>query len=167
MNALPQTPIAATTARASLELLPMQAADLDEVARIECEVHAFPWGRGNFADAINAGYSCWVGRCAGQLVGYFVLMLAVDDAHLLTISVAGKHHGRGFGGQLLRAALSAARQGRATVFLLEVRPSNEKALAIYRHFGFAQVGVRRGYYPAAGGREDALVLTRALVEVSA
>ncbi len=55
----------------------------------------------------------------------------------------------------------------ASTLLLEVRPSNEKALALYRHFGFQQIGVRRGYYPATGGREDALVLTHALSETKA
>ncbi len=94
-------------------------------------------------------------------------MLAVDDAHLLTISVAEKRQRMGFGARLLCHAMDVAQQCNATSMLLEVRPSNEKALMMYRHFGFQQIGVRRGYYPAAVGREDALVLTRALAEVLA
>jgi len=158
MNALPHSPI---------ELLPMQAADLDAVARIECQVYAFPWGSGNFADSLNSGYSCWVCRRAGEIIGYFVVMLALDEAHLLTISVAERHQGKGYGARLLRHAMAIARECGAKVLLLEVRPSNDKALAMYRHFGFAQIGVRRGYYPATNGREDALVLTHPLAEVSA
>ena len=72
-----------------------------------------------------------------------------------------------FGARLLRHAMSVARQAGAATLLLEVRPSNVKAVELYRHFGFAQIGVRRGYYPADGGREDALVMTHALIEVSA
>lgn len=150
-----------------VEMLPMNPHDLDEVLAIEYRVYPFPWSRGNFADSMSSGYSCWVCRVGGELVGYLVLMLAVDDAHLLNISVADKRQGMGFGARLLRQAMIAGRQGGATALLLEVRPSNEKALALYRHFGFQQIGVRRGYYPAEKGREDALVLSYALLEVLA
>jgi ribosomal-protein-alanine N-acetyltransferase len=149
------------------DMLPMNVHDLDEVLAIEYRAYPFPWGRGNFADSISAGYSCWVCRVGGELVGYFVVMLAVDDVHLLNLCVAEKHRGRGLGARLLRQAMMAGRQGGATSLLLEVRPSNEKALALYKHFGFQQIGVRRGYYPAEQGREDALVLTHSLVEVKA
>ena len=148
-----------------IELLPMRPADLDAVLAIEYRVCSFPWSRANFADSMASNYSCWVCRVDQQLAGYFVLMLAVDEAHLLTIAVAESHQRRGLGARLLRQAMVIARAGGATTLLLEVRPSNANALAMY--FGFAQVGVRRGYYPAEGGREDALVLTHPLSEVSA
>jgi ribosomal-protein-alanine N-acetyltransferase len=151
----------------AVEMLPMTARDIDEVLRIEYRAYSHPWSRANFADSIGSGYSCWVCRVGGELVGYFVLMLAVDEAHLLNISVAEKRQGFGFGARLLRHAMDAARRGGAGTLLLEVRPSNERALALYRHFGFRQIGVRRGYYPAAIGREDALVLTRGLGETRA
>lgn len=150
-----------------VEMLPMNASDLDEVMAIEFSVCAFPWGRGNFADSMSSGYSCWVCRVGGELVGYFLLMIAVDEAHLLTIGVAVKRQGLGFGARMLRQAMSVARRGGAGSLLLEVRPSNAKALALYENLGFRQIGRRKGYYPAEGGREDALVLTRALDETSA
>ena len=150
-----------------IEMQPMQLADLDEVLAIEFAVCPFPWGRGNFSDSLSSGYSCWVCRVGGELAGYFVLMLAVDDAHLLTISVAAKRQGLGFGARLLRHAMNVGLAGGASALLIEVRPSNEKALTLYRHFGFQQIGVRRAYYPAAEGREDALVMTHALTEVLA
>jgi ribosomal-protein-alanine N-acetyltransferase len=150
-----------------IEVLPMGPGDLDEVLAIEYAVCSFPWGRSNFVDSMASGYSCWVCRADTLLVGYFVLMLAVDDAHLLTIGVAPSQQRKGFGARLLRQAMGVGRAGGATTLLLEVRPSNVKALAMYRHFGFGQIGVRRGYYPADGGREDALVLTHALGEASA
>ena len=150
-----------------IEILPMRPTDLDAVLAIEYRACDFPWSRANFADSMASNYSCRVCRVDNELAGYFVLMLAVDDAHLLTIAVAESHQRRGLGARLLRQAMSVGRTGGATTLLLEVRPSNAKALAMYRHFGFAQIGVRRDYYPAEGGREDALVLTHSLDEVSA
>ena len=150
-----------------IEMLPMNVSDLDEVLVIEFGVYLFPWGRGNFTDSLSSGYSCWVCRVGGELAGYFVLMLAVDEAHLLTISVAPKRQGLGFGVRMLHQAMGVARQGGAKTLLLEVRPSNVRALALYENFGFQQIGRRKGYYPAENGREDALVLTRALDKVSA
>jgi ribosomal-protein-alanine N-acetyltransferase len=133
---------------------------------IENRVYPFPWTRGNFVDSIAAGYSVWgCRRFADELVGYFVLMMAVDEAHLLNISVAEKRQGMGFGARLLRHAMRLARSGGGDQLLLEVRPSNVPALALYRHFGFQQIGVRRGYYPAEKGSEDALVMRHALAEV--
>lgn len=154
------------TLETPVEILPMTVGDIDAVFAVELDICPFPWGRGNFRDSLESGYRCWVCRIGGELVGYFVMMLAVDDAHLLTIGVAQKHQKKGFGARLLRHAMRLAREGGAETFLLEVRPSNEKALSLYLHFGFKQVGVRRNYYPAAGGREDALVLTYPLAELS-
>jgi ribosomal-protein-alanine N-acetyltransferase len=147
-----------------VEMLPMGARDLDDVLRIESRVYSHPWGRGNFTDSIDSGHSAWVCRAGGGLIGYFVLMSVVDEAHLLNLSVDEKCQGAGFGARLLHHAMDVAGQGGAERLLLEVRPSNDRALALYRHFGFRQIGVRRGYYPASVGREDALVLTRALGE---
>ena len=150
-----------------IEMQPMQLADLDEVLAIEFAVCPFPWGRGNFSDSLSSGYSCWVCRVNGVLIGYFVLMLIIDEAHLLTISVAAKRQKLGFGARLLRQAMDVALQRGARSLLLEVRPSNVSALSLYRQYGFKQIGVRRDYYPAEHGREDALVLTRELTEVRA
>lgn len=151
----------------AVEMLAMNEHDLDEVLAIEYRVHPFPWSRGNFTDSQLAGYPCRVCRVGGELVGHLVLMMAVDEAHLLNISVAPKWQGKGYGARLLRHAMIIGRQSGGTTLLLEVRPSNAAALALYRHFGFAQIGVRRGYYPAEKGREDALVLTHALMETTA
>ena len=151
-----------------LVMRPMQTSDLDAVLSIEYRIYPYPWARGHFADSLTSGYACWVGRSVAAqhaLVAYFVLMLAVDDAHLLTIGVAENHQGQGFGARMLQQAMLVARQANAKNLLLEVRPSNEKALALYRQFGFRQIGLRRAYYPAPDGREDACVLLRSLDEV--
>lgn len=151
----------------AVEMRPMETGDLDEVLAVEYSLCAFPWGKGNFSDSLASGYSCWVCRVNGELVGYFVLMQVVDEAHLLNISVAGKRQCLGYGAQLLRQAMQVALGFGARALLLEVRPSNARALTLYRHYGFRQIGVRRDYYPATTGREDALVFTRQLEEVNA
>jgi ribosomal-protein-alanine N-acetyltransferase len=151
----------------AIEMLPMNPHDLDEILRIEYRIYSHPWSRGNFSDSIAGGHSGWVCRVGGELVGYFVLMLAVDEAHLLNLGVAEKRQCLGYGARLLHHALDVARRCGAASLLLEVRPSNERALALYRQFGFRRIGVRRGYYPASEGREDALVLTRPLEETFA
>jgi ribosomal-protein-alanine N-acetyltransferase len=141
------------------ELAPMREEDLDEVMRIEDDIYSHPWTRGNFADSLRAGYACRTSRVEGELVGYFVLMAAAGEAHLLNLSVAARHQRNGHGTMLLRAVTALAREMGARTLFLEVRPSNGAAQALYTRFGFTKVGVRRGYYPAFFGREDAIVLT--------
>lgn len=143
---------------------PMEVSDLDGVMAIEKAVFPFPWSNGNFRDSLKAGYSAWVCHDGVDLVGYAVFMVALDEAHLLNISVAVSRQGEGIGARLLRWVMDRAFQAGARRLLLEVRPSNAPALRLYEHFGFVRIGVRRGYYPAKHGREDALVLTRDLGE---
>lgn len=140
-------------------LAPMREKDLDEVMEIENAIYSHPWTRGNFADSLRAGYACMTWRLDGELVGYFVLMAAAGEAHLLNLSIAAPWQRGGQGSALLREAAALSRRlGAANVFL-EVRPSNQAAQALYRRFGFRKVAVRRDYYPAPAGREDALVLS--------
>ena len=140
-------------------LAQMREADLAEVMAIESAIYTHPWTEGNFADSLHAGYQCWTWRQDGTLVGYFVLMVAAGEGHLLNLSVAADWQRRGHGSALLDEVMRIARQHHAEHVFLEVRPSNAGAKALYRRFGFRQVAVRPGYYPATAGREDALVLT--------
>lgn len=135
----------------------MQPEDLDAVAAIEAGIYSHPWTRGNFVDALRAEYECWVWREADDLVGYFVLLVAAGEAHLLNFSIAANHQGRGCGSAMLEQVIAQARQMHARSVFLEVRPSNAGAQRLYQRFGFRRVAVRRGYYPAPSGREDALV----------
>jgi [ribosomal protein S18]-alanine N-acetyltransferase len=140
----------------------MREPDLGEVMRIEEAIYSHPWTRGNFADSLVAGYECRTWRMGGDLLGYFVLMVAAGEAHLLNLSVAPAWQRKGHGSALLREASALARLRGARGIFLEVRPSNAGAQALYTRFGFRKIAVRRGYYPAHSGREDALVLTLAL-----
>ena len=136
--------------------------DLDTVAALEASLQAFPWSRGNFADSLAAGHAALVCRAVGDLVGFAVVMLAPDEAHLLVIGIDRRFQGQGHGAALLQRAMEAAQAGGARRMLLEVRPSNRQAVTFYLRSGFTQIGVRRGYYPAAAGREDALVFDKEL-----
>ena len=133
--------------------------DLPAVMAVERDIYPFPWTEGNFQDSLAAGYDAALMEFGGHLVGYRVMLLAADEAHLLNLSVAAAWQRRGYGRQLLLATMLDARRAGARVMLLEVRPSYEAAIALYASAGFRVLGTRRGYYPAHGGREDARVMS--------
>jgi ribosomal-protein-alanine N-acetyltransferase len=141
-------------------LLPMAVQLLDAVVGIEVRAYPFPWSRANFVDSIAAGHltHCLVAP-DGELLGYQVAMAGFEEWHLLNVTISPDHQGRGLATQLLHRLIDHARSTGAEWLWLEVRPSNVRARRLYAHLGFAEIGVRRGYYPdAAGRREDALVL---------
>lgn len=143
---------------------PMAEDDLDGVCALENELAAFPWTRGHFADCLNAGYSGWVLKLDQLIAAYAVLMMVVDEGHLLNIGVAPSFQRQGLGGRLLEHLMARTRDSGGHSLMLEVRPSNTPALELYRRFGFGEIGRRKAYYPAHLGREDALVLRRGLDE---
>jgi ribosomal-protein-alanine acetyltransferase len=145
-----------------LSLVQMSMAALDDVVRIENHTYPFPWSRQNFIDSMAAGYTCTLLRCDELLAGYVVLMNAVDDLHILNITVESSQRGRGLSKRLLSHAEGIARDAGCTALLLEVRPSNVHARSVYEHLGFVRIGIRRDYYPAERGREDAVVMRKAL-----
>ncbi len=149
---------------ATPRLLQMQVAQVDAVMAVEAATYTFPWSRGNFIDSLAAAYPSRV--LLGErdaLLGYFVAMAGVDEMHLLNITVAPAAQGCGHARTLLEALIVLARAQPAHALWLEVRESNAKARAMYSHFGFAAVGRRGGYYPAAlGRREDAVVMSLTL-----
>lgn len=143
---------------AQLSYRRMRLADLPEVARLEKSLYAFPWSLGNFRDSINAGYDCWTVVRGESVVGYAVLMIALDEAHLLNIAVAAECQNQGIGRHFLGHVIEVARAAGCQIVYLEVRPSNLGARHLYRSMGFQQIAIRPAYYPARGGREDALFL---------
>ncbi|HPP83990.1 MAG TPA: ribosomal protein S18-alanine N-acetyltransferase [Rubrivivax sp.] len=150
MNA--HVPAAAVRRRAML------LGDLDAVAAIEASAYGFPWSRGNFVDALAAGHLAEVLE-AGRPLGYFVALPGADELHLLNITVAPHWQGRGLGTALLEAVATHARERGLARVWLEVRASNVRAQALYARRGYATVGCRRSYYPAAGAREDAVLMS--------
>jgi ribosomal-protein-alanine N-acetyltransferase len=145
---------------ASLLMATMRAQDVEEVVAIENQAYPFPWSRGNFLDSLNSGYDAWVMReLDGQIAGYFLVMPVVDEMHLLNITVRPTLQGKKLGRLLLNKVITLAREAKMQSILLEVRPSNPRALAFYQHVGFEQIGIRKNYYPWTGAtREDAIVM---------
>lgn len=145
---------------AELRFMHMQVDDLAEVLVIEDASYPNPWTRGNFADSLYSGHETWIVRDVSErLIGYFLIMLGVDEAHLLNITVHAAMQGQGIGHMLLDKVVAIAQEKGMSSVLLEVRPSNHRALSVYKHYGFSQVGIRKNYYPVAqNAREDAIVM---------
>ena len=141
---------------------PMRAEDLDALIKIERAAYPYPWTLGNFRDCLESGYSCWVGEVEGALSGYWVMMLAAGEGHILNCCVAPAWQRRGFGRTLVEHLIDTARHHATDVLYLEVRPSNTRAVHLYQRIGFEGIALRRDYYPADQGREDALVMRMTL-----
>ncbi len=157
---------------------PLTEADLDAVCEVEKSAYTHPWSRKHFADSLAAGYPAMLllgealpgepvhpVRADGRvLLGYLVAMPGVDEVHLLNITVAPAHQRQGWARFLLDALCLWSRGQRAQWLWLEVRASNAPARALYTGYGFQQVGIRKGYYPAGQfQREDAVVMSLNLV----
>ena len=136
----------------------MTEADVDDVMIIERRVYPFPWTEGIFRDCLRVGYGCWVIERDGESHGYCVMMAGGGDAHVLNLCVKPESRGQGLGRIMLEHMMDKARRLAVETLLLEVRPSNHTAIQLYHSVGFNEIGVRKDYYPAHNGREDALIL---------
>lgn len=141
----------------------MTANDLDDVAALEAEAYQFPWTRGIFQDCLRVGYRCdLLEGDDEEFLGYCILATAMDEAHILNLCVAADRRNEGLGSAILDHLLACARAAGCRRIFLEVRPSNSAALALYAGRDFEKLGLRRDYYRAVGGREDAVVLAKSL-----
>jgi [ribosomal protein S18]-alanine N-acetyltransferase len=140
----------------------MQEADVAAVVEIEQRVYPFPWTAGIFSDCLRVGYHCAVLELDVITVGYGILASGAGEAHLLNVCVREEFRNRGFGRALMMHLIALAAGAGAAIVFLEVRPANTTAVRLYETLGFRQIGVRRGYYQALSGREDALVMRRAI-----
>jgi ribosomal-protein-alanine N-acetyltransferase len=141
---------------------PMLVEDVERVVDIERQIYQFPWSHGNFTDSIHAGYSCWVNEQGAEIAGYGVMMLAAGEAHLLNLGIAAQWQGRGLGREALGHLIDVARGYRAEAMFLEVRTSNIVARRLYATRGFRVLTIRKNYYPAVNGRENAVMMELAL-----
>lgn len=141
----------------------MTSDDLGRVIDIEIAAYEHPWTLGIFRDCVRVGYSCWVYEDSEAVVGYGIAMLSGAEAHVLNLCVHPEHQRRGIGREMLNHLTQASRESGADTIMLEVRQSNIIAMQLYLSAGFHQLGVRAGYYPDHGGREDAIILAKSLV----
>jgi ribosomal-protein-alanine N-acetyltransferase len=145
-----------------VQIRPMMEIDLPEVALIEQHSYAFPWSENIFRDCLRVGYTCRALDLEGRIIGYGVMSLGAGEAHILNVCMADEYRNLGFGRRLLEHLLERAVASGVAEAFLEVRPSNLAAIRLYQRLGFEQIGIRRGYYQAPDGREDAIVLKREL-----
>jgi ribosomal-protein-alanine N-acetyltransferase len=141
---------------------PMQLDDLDAIMVIEPQIYPYPWTRGNFSDSLNSGYSAWVLMHNEEIIGYSIMMMVLDEAHLLNLSIAKTYQKQGLGRTLLEHMVDIAKNIQMANMFLEVRQSNISAIALYENMGFNEMAIRRNYYPATNGREDAILMGLAL-----
>jgi len=148
---------------AQVSIRTMRHEDLTLVSDIERRSYEFPWSHGVFRDCLLAGYQCIVLERNGEVSGYAILSVAAGEAHILNLCVEPAYRSHGYGERLLDEILFRARTSSVREILLEVRPSNQSAMALYKKKGFHQVANRPAYYQANEGREDAAVLAKKLI----
>ncbi len=153
MNSIPQL---------NPDIRAMRESDLSQIILIEREIFLFPWSLVNFADSIRAGYLCRVMEEQNAILGYSIMMMGPDEAHILTLGIGAQWQKKGLGEKLLKYLIQLASEKHAKSMLLDVRESNHGAARLYKQLGFQQIATRKGYYPAMCGREDALVMRLAL-----
>ncbi len=141
-----------------VQIRPMVESDVSSVVAVERASYQFPWSEGIFRDCLRVGYVCRVVTWAEQITGYGVMSVGAGEAHILNLCISESFRCRGIGRRLLSYLIERGTAAGMSEAFLEVRPSNTAAIRLYLSFGFEQVGMRRGYYQAAGGREDAAVL---------
>lgn len=144
------------------QLRQMREADLNQVLEVERASYEFPWTRSIFRDCLRVGYHCFVYETGIHLAGHGIMSIGAEECHLLNICIHPEYQRRGLGRALINFLLLLARRKRAQVALLEVRVSNVSAYKLYTQLGFDEIGIRKDYYPARYGREDAIILARDL-----
>jgi ribosomal-protein-alanine N-acetyltransferase len=147
---------------ARVDLRPMHEFDIPVIAAIEKAAYQFPWSEGIFRDCLRVGYVCRVLDVGGDLGGYGIMSVGAGEAHILNVCIQEQFRSRGFARKVMAYLLERARAAGMSEAFLEVRPSNVAAARLYHSMGFEQVGIRRGYYQATVGREDAAVLRQVL-----
>ncbi len=149
---------------ALVEIRTMSYADLKSVISVEKKAYPHPWTLGIFRDCLRIGYNAWVMTLDKKIIGYGIVMLSPGEAHILNICIEPDFQKKGLGRYLLRHILKKSKQTDVDMVLLEVRRSNTTAQQLYQSEGFHELGMRKAYYPADNGREDAIILAKFLAK---
>jgi ribosomal-protein-alanine N-acetyltransferase len=137
---------------------PMVRTDIPLIHAIETKAYEFPWELETFRSCFKVGYHCWIAERATEVVGYGIMTIGAGESHVLNVCVSPDFQGRGYGRVIFNRIIEEARRYKVETMFLEVRPSNPKAIKLYRSLGFNEIGIRKGYYPALNGQEDAIVM---------
>lgn len=140
----------------------MMYSDIEHIMPIEITLYSHPWTEGIFNDCIRSGYLCFIAHTENKIAAYGVLSYAAGESHILNISVPRNQQKKGYGKQLLTHMQQQAKQHDASMILLEVRKSNQTAINLYEGQGFNEIGIRKNYYPAHNGKEDAIMFAKQL-----
>jgi len=141
-----------------LSFEPMSVNDVPLIGTMERRNYDFPWSDGIFRDCVKTGYMCRLVRLNSDVIGYGILQIGADEAHILNLCIDKPRQRQGFGVLLLKELVKLARERDAHIVFLEVRPSNPRAIDLYQQSGFNEIGMRKDYYDSHDGREDALVM---------
>ena len=147
---------------ALVQIRTMNHADLEQVMVVEKKAYPHPWTIGIFRDCLRVGYTAWVMTLDEKIIGYGIVMLSPGEAHILNICIDPDYQGKGLGRYLLNHLIKKSNQTDIDMLLLEVRRSNTNAQQLYLSAGFHELGIRKAYYPADNGREDAIILAKYL-----
>ncbi len=142
----------------ALNIRQMESEDLDQVMIIEKEGYEFCWTRGIFVDCMKSGYSCMVLADHDDVYGYTIVMVGLEESHILNVCIAESIRGRGWARYMIQDIIDFCTSSKCNELFLEVRPSNTIAIELYHSLGFNEIGVRPGYYKAEEGREDAVLM---------
>jgi len=145
-----------------LKLRPLKEHDIDVIMAVERRCYEHPWTAGIFRDSMKVGYHCWGYFLDDQLIGYVVMSEAAGEAHILNVCIHPDQRGQGLAKRLMTRVITCAREQQVDTVFLEVRASNRVAQGLYESLGFNEIGLRRGYYPAGKGREDAILFAKVL-----
>lgn len=151
--------VAGCPSETGLQYRPMLSSDLDRILIVENAAYPIPWSRKNFEDSLRSKNDCFVFYSGDHTLGHSIVSYILDEAHLLNVCIDPRYWGKGFGRFYLRQLIARARERACQMFFLEVRASNSAAIHLYHSEGFNEVGLRKAYYPAENGREDAILMT--------
>ncbi len=146
-----------------LNFRPICEMDLNKIVLVENQAYEFPWTTNIFHDCLYVGYNCWLLEEVDELICYGVMSVAAGECHILNLCVTPERQNQNYGQIMLEFLLDTAKRFNADTAFLEVRPSNGDAIRLYDRAGFAEVGIRKNYYPAKQGREDAIILAKSLL----
>lgn len=137
---------------------PMEIMDIKRVMKVERAAYEFPWTPNIFRDCLRVGYYCCVIEDNTEVIGHAVMSYAVGECHILNVCILPEYQRLGMGKRVIRQLLEVGERNGARIAFLEVRLSNIAAYQLYESLGFTEVGIRKDYYPAEEGREDAMIL---------